>query len=74
MDGALLLISATENVLSHKQENTGALQIAGINNIVIVQNKMILFQKKELESYNEIKQFVKVRSPRKHQLFLFQPS
>ena len=41
MDGALLL-EAMRAVHRHKPESTLALQIAGINNIVVVQNKVDL--------------------------------
>jgi translation initiation factor 2 subunit 3 len=61
MDGALLLISATEKCPQPQtREHLAALQIAGIENIVIVQNKIdIVSQERALESYGEIKSFVK---------------
>jgi translation initiation factor 2 subunit 3 len=61
MDGALLLISATEKCPQPQtREHLAALQIAGIKNIVIVQNKIdIVSQERAMESYNEIKDFVK---------------
>ena len=36
-----------------------ALEIAGIKNIVIVQNKIDLVSRERIESYNEIKTFLK---------------
>ena len=61
MDGALLLISATEKCPQPQtREHLAALQIAGIENIVIVQNKIdIVTKERALESHNEIKEFVK---------------
>ena len=61
MDGALLLISATEKCPQPQtREHLAALQIAGIENIVIVQNKIdIVTKERAIESYNEIKEFVK---------------
>ena len=61
MDGALLLISATEKCPQPQtREHLAALQIAGIENIVIVQNKIdLVSQERAMESYNEIKDFVK---------------
>ena len=74
MDGALLLISATEKCPQPQTREHLALQIAGINNIVIVQNKIdIVSEERARESYNEIKQFVEgTIAEKKHQLFLFQ--
>ena len=61
MDGALLLISATEKCPQPQtREHLAALQIAGIENIVIVQNKIdIVTKERAIESHNEIKEFVK---------------
>ena len=61
MDGALLLISATERCPQPQtREHLAALQIAGIENIVIVQNKIdIVTKERAIESHNEIKEFVK---------------
>jgi len=61
MDGALLLISATEKCPQPQtREHLAALQIAGIENIVIVQNKIdIVSKERAIESHNEIKEFVK---------------
>ena len=60
MDGALLLISATEKCPQPQtREHLAALQIAGIDNIVIVQNKIdIVTKERAIESHNEIKEFV----------------
>ena len=61
MDGALLLISATEKCPQPQtREHLAALEIAGIENIVIVQNKIdIVTKERAIESHNEIKEFVK---------------
>ena len=61
MDGALLLISATEKCPQPQtREHLSALQIAGIENIIIVQNKIdIVTKERAIESHDEIKEFVK---------------
>jgi len=61
MDGALLLIAANEKCPQPQtREHLMALQIIGIKNIVIVQNKIDLVDEKEaLKNYNEIKEFIK---------------
>ncbi|MBI2579645.1 MAG: translation initiation factor IF-2 subunit gamma [Candidatus Aenigmarchaeota archaeon] len=61
MDGALLLISADEKCPQPQTaEHLKALDIVGIKNIIIVQNKIDLVpQERSLESYREIKNFVK---------------
>ena len=60
MDGALLLVAATEKCPQPQtREHLAALEIAGIENIVIVQNKIdIVSRERALESFNEIKEFV----------------
>jgi translation initiation factor 2 subunit 3 len=61
IDGALLLIAATEKCPQPQtREHLMALQITGIKNIVIVQNKVDLVNEKAaLKNYNEIKEFIK---------------
>ncbi|MBI2173240.1 MAG: translation initiation factor IF-2 subunit gamma [Candidatus Aenigmarchaeota archaeon] len=61
MDGALLLISADEKCPQPQTaEHLKALDIAGIKNIIIVQNKIDLVpEKRAIESHDEIKKFVK---------------
>lgn len=61
MDGAILVIAANEPCpRPQTQEHLAALEIVGIKNIVIVQNKIDLVTKEEaLKNYNEIKAFVK---------------
>ena len=61
MDGALLLIAATEDCPQPQtREHLMALQIVGIKNIVIVQNKIDLVDEKiALKNYKQIKDFVK---------------
>jgi len=61
MDGAMLLIAANE-VCPQPQtrEHLAALDIIGIENIVIVQNKIDLVSEEEAkENYEQIKEFVK---------------
>ncbi|MHA1409402.1 MAG: translation initiation factor IF-2 subunit gamma [Candidatus Odinarchaeia archaeon] len=61
MDGALLLIAANEKCPQPQtREHLAALEITGVKNIIIVQNKVELVSEKEaLENYNQIKKFVK---------------
>ena len=61
MDGAMLLISATEKCPQPQtREHLAALQIAGIENIVVVQNKIdIVSRERAVESYEEIRGFLK---------------
>ena len=60
MDGALLLISATEKCPQPQtREHLAALQIAGIENVVVVQNKIdLVSRERAIESHNEIKDFI----------------
>ncbi len=60
MDGAMLLISATEKCPQPQtREHLAALQIAGIENIVVVQNKIdIVSRERAQESYAEIESFL----------------
>ena len=61
MDGALLLIAANEKCPQPQtREHLVALQIVGIKNVVIVQNKIDLVSEEQaLENYKQIKEFVK---------------
>jgi translation initiation factor 2 subunit 3 len=61
MDGAILLIAANERCPQPQtREHLMALQICGIKNIVIVQNKIDLVSHEDaLKNYNEIKKFIK---------------
>ena len=61
MDGALLLIAANEECPQPQtKEHLMALQIIGIKQIIIVQNKIDLVTKEQaLENYKQIKDFVK---------------
>jgi len=61
MDGALLLIAANEECPQPQtREHLMALQIVGIKNVVIVQNKIDLVDEKSvIKNYEEIKKFVK---------------
>ncbi len=60
MDGALLLIAANERCPQPQTaEHLKALDIAGIKNIVIVQNKIdLVSDERAIASYEEIKKFV----------------
>ncbi len=60
MDGALLLIAANEECPQPQtREHLMALEIAGIDNVVVVQNKVdIVSRERAIESYNEIKDFL----------------
>lgn len=61
IDGALLIIAADEPCpQAQTKEHLLALEIAGINKIVIIQNKIDLVSKEEAEkNYQQIKEFVK---------------
>jgi len=60
IDGALLVIDAREGIREQTKEHLLALNIAGIRNIVIVQNKIDLVGEEEAEkNYKEIKDLVK---------------
>nr|WP_321497848.1 translation initiation factor IF-2 subunit gamma [uncultured Methanolobus sp.] len=61
MDGAILVIAANETCPQPQtKEHLMALNIIGIRNIVIVQNKIDLVPKeKVIEHYHQIKEFVK---------------
>ncbi|MBI5398745.1 translation initiation factor IF-2 subunit gamma [Candidatus Woesearchaeota archaeon] len=61
MDGALLLVAANESCPQPQtREHLMALQIVGIKNIVIVQNKIDLVKEEEaLKNYQQIKAFIK---------------
>jgi translation initiation factor 2 subunit 3 len=60
MDGALLLIAADEKCPQPQtREHLAALEIIGVDKIIIAQNKVELVSEKEaLENYKEIKRFV----------------
>jgi len=61
MDGAMLIIAANEKCPQPQtREHLAAIELAGITNIVIVQNKIdIVDEKQAYESYKEIEAFVK---------------
>jgi len=61
MDGALLLIAANQKCPQPQtREHLKAIEIVGIKNVVIVQNKIDLVDKERvLENYQEIKEFLK---------------
>ncbi|MBW3015962.1 translation initiation factor IF-2 subunit gamma [Candidatus Woesearchaeota archaeon] len=61
MDGALLLVAANEHCPQPQtREHLMALEISGIKNVVIIQNKIDLVTEDEaLKNYEEIKEFLK---------------
>lgn len=61
MDGAILVIAADEPCPQPQtREHLAAAEVSGVKNIIIVQNKIdIVDQKRAIESYEEIKAFVK---------------
>lgn len=61
MDGALLVIAADEFCPQPQtREHLAAIQIMGLKNIVIVQNKIdIVNRERALQSYKEIREFVR---------------
>jgi len=61
MDGAVLIIAANEKTPQPQtREHLMALEVAGIRNVVIVQNKIDLVTKdRAMENYKEIKNFIK---------------
>ena len=60
MDGAMLMVAANETCPQPQtREHLMALEIAGIKNIVVVQNKIdLVSRERAMESYNEIKTFL----------------
>lgn len=61
MDGAMVMVAANEKCPQPQtREHLMALEIIGIKNIIVVQNKIDLVNKKQaLENYNQIKEFIK---------------
>ncbi|MBI5390897.1 translation initiation factor IF-2 subunit gamma [Candidatus Woesearchaeota archaeon] len=61
MNGALLLVSATEECPQPQtKEHLVALEIMGVKNVIIVQNKIDLVDEaRALKNYQQIKEFVK---------------
>jgi len=61
MDGALLLVAANEQCPQPQtREHLMALEIIGIKNVIIVQNKIDLVKKEQaLKNYKQIKDFLK---------------
>jgi len=61
MDGAILVIAADEPCPQPQtREHLAAIEIVGVKNLVIVQNKIdIISEERALESYQEIVKFVK---------------
>ena len=60
MDGALLLVSANEECPQPQtREHVMALDIIGVENIVVVQNKIdLVSEEKAIENYEQIKKFL----------------
>lgn len=61
IDGALLVIAANEKCpMPQTREHLKALELVGIKNIIVIQNKIDLVDKKRIkENYDEIKNFLK---------------
>jgi translation initiation factor 2 subunit 3 len=61
MDGAILLIAANETCpMPQTREHLMALKIIGIENVVIVQNKIdLVTEDVAIENFNQIKEFIK---------------
>ncbi len=61
MDGAILIIAANEKCPQPQtREHLMALNVTGVENIVVVQNKIDLVKEKEaMENYQEIRDFLK---------------
>jgi translation initiation factor 2 subunit 3 len=61
MDGALLMVSATESVPQPQTvEHLMALEMSGIDNVIVVQNKIDTVSKERaIQNYNQIKEFLK---------------
>lgn len=61
MDGAILLVSAVEKCPQPQtKEHLAALEVVGIKNVVVVQNKIdLVTPERAMESYREIKNFLK---------------
>ncbi len=60
IDAAIIVIAANEGIKPQTREHFVALQSKGINNIIIVQNKIDLVTKEQaLENYKKIKDFFK---------------
>lgn len=60
MDGAILVIAANEKCPQPQTiEHLTALEIVGIKNVIVVQNKIdLVSEEKALENYNQIKKFL----------------
>ncbi len=61
MDGAILLVSAVEKCPQPQtREHLAALEVVGIKNVIVVQNKIdLVTPERAMESYKEIKSFLK---------------
>jgi len=60
MDGALLLVDAREGIRAQTREHAMAAKIAGINRLIVVQNKVDAVSKEDAKkNYEEIQQFLK---------------
>jgi translation initiation factor 2 subunit 3 len=60
IDVALLLVAANEGIKPQTREHVMALQAKGLKNVIVIQNKIDLIDKKRAEeSFKEIKEFLK---------------
>lgn len=59
MDGAILVVDASEGVRAQTREHAMAIKIAGIKNVVVVQNKIDSVTKEDAKKrYEELKRFL----------------
>jgi len=70
MDGAILMISASEDCPQPQtREHLMALEIMGLKNVIVVQNKIDLVSEEQaIKNYNAIKEFLKGTSYEKAQI------
>ncbi|RLE47256.1 MAG: translation initiation factor IF-2 subunit gamma [Candidatus Methanomethylicota archaeon] len=60
IDAAILVIAANEGIKPQTREHFMALQVKGVKNLIVVQNKIDLVSKEQtLKNYEEIKGFLK---------------
>lgn len=61
MDGAILMVAANESCPQPQtREHLTALQIAGIKNIIVIQNKIdLVSSERAMQNYEQIKEFLK---------------
>ncbi len=67
MDGAILVVAANERVpMPQTREHLAAMDIIGMENVIIAQNKIELVSEKEaVKSYKDMKKFISTTSAKK---------